>query len=327
MTVRFTHRKLSLAFLLFAISIFNGNSLYGQINEEYNISNEVWDSFKLKNAKESRLIEFKDNDEQLLAKLVLLELINMHRKKHHKQPVELDIHACRSANKTAQDAALNKYMGHWDSQGKKPYHRYALDGGDAHVSENASGVESTDFFKQDIDEMISLMKENHMLMYNERPPFDGHRLNILDPYHNKLGLGVAYDSSSFCYYEEFINDYLTKSSTKLQNGEVSMLFTIPDQFNLVGISISYDKPFKPMTRKELNTKTSYLDEGETNIFIWDDEVMCKDNNCEYSFKIKGNQITYVKVLISKIKPDEFVKDSKGSFPVSGWVFYKGMQMD
>ena len=327
MTVRFTHKKLSLAFLLFAISIFNGNSLYGQINEEYNISNEVWDSFKLKNAKESRLIEFKDNDEQLLAKLVLLELINKHRKKHHKQPVELDIHACRSANKTAQDAALNKYMGHWDSQGKKPYHRYALDGGDAHVSENASGVESTDFFKQDIDEMISLMKENHMLMYNERPPLDGHRLNILDPYHNQLGLGVAYDGSSFCYYEEFINDYLTKSSTKFQNGEVSMLFTIPDQFNLVGISISYDKPFKPMTRKELNTKTSYLDEGETNIFIWDDEVMCKDNNCEYSFKIKGNQITYVKVLISKIKPDEFVKDSKGSFPVSGWVFYKGMQMD
>ena len=324
MTVRFTHRKLSLAFLLFAISILNRNSLYGQINEEYNISNEVWDSFKLKNAKESRLIEFKDNDEQLLAKLVLLELINKHRKKHHKQPVELDIHACRSANKTAQDAALNKYMGHWDSQGKKPYHRYALDGGDAHVSENASGVESTDFFKQDIDEMISLMKENHMLMYNERPPFDGHRLNILDPYHNQLGLGVAYDGSSFCYYEEFINDYLTKSSTKLQNGEVSMLFTIPDQFNLVGISISYDKPFKPMTRKELNTKTSYLDEGETNIFIWDDEVICKDNNCEYSFKIKGNQINYVKVLISKIKPDEFVKDSKGSFPVSGWVFYKGM---
>ena len=327
MTSCFIHKKINLVFLLYAILIFNGNSFYGQINEEYNISNEVWDSFKLKNAKESRLIEFKDNDEQLLAKLVLLELINKHRKKHHKQPVELDIHACRSANKTAQDAALNKYMGHWDSQGKKPYHRYALDGGDAHVSENASGVESTDFFKQDIDEMISLMKENHMLMYNERPPLDGHRLNILDPYHNKLGLGVAYDGSSFCYYEEFINDYLTKSSTELQNGEVSMLFTIPNQFNLVGISISYDKPFKPMTRKELNTKTSYLDEGETNIFIWDDEVMCKDNNCEYSFKIKGNQITYVKVLISKIKPDEFVKDSKGSFPVSGWVFYKGMQMD
>ena len=31
-----------------------------------------------------------------------------------------------------------------------------------------------------------------------------------------------------------------------------------------------------MTRKELNTKTSYLDEGETNIFIWDDEVICKE---------------------------------------------------
>ncbi len=327
MTGCFIQNKLSLAFFLFAISIFNGNSLFGQINEVYNISNEVWDSYKLKNAKESRLIEYKDNDEELLAKLVLLELINKHRKKHHKQLVELDIHACRSANKTAQDATLNKYMGHWDSQGKKPYHRYALDGGEAHVSENASGVESTDFFKQDIDEMISLMKENHMLMYNERPPFDGHRVNILDPHHNYVGLGVAYDGSSFCYYEEFINDYLAKSSTKLLNGEVNMFFTIPDQFYLVGLSISYDQPFKPMTRKELNTKTSYLDEGEINTFIWDDEVICENNNCEYSFNIKGNQIAYVKVLISKKKPNEFVKDSKDSFPVSGWVFYKGMQLD
>ena len=327
MTDSLIHRKLSLAFFLIVISIFNGNSLCAQINEEYNISNEVWNAYKLKNDNESRLIEYKDNDEELLAKLVLLDLINKHRKKHHKQQVELDIHSCRSANKTALDAALNKYMGHWDTQGKKPYHRYALDGGEAHVSENASGVESTAFFKQDLDEMISLMKENHMLMYNEKPPFDGHRVNILDPHHNYIGLGVAYDGSSFCYYEEFINNYLTKSSTNLQNGEVNISFTIPDQFYLIGLSISHDKPFKPMTRKELNTKTSYLDEGETNIFIWDDEVICKENNCEFSFKLKGNQIAYVKVLISKRKPDEFVKDSKGSFPVSGWVFYRGMQLD
>ena len=78
MTSCFIHKKINLVFLLYAILIFNGNSFYGQINEEYNISNEVWDSFKLENAKESRLMEYKDNDEQLLAKLVLLELINKH---------------------------------------------------------------------------------------------------------------------------------------------------------------------------------------------------------------------------------------------------------
>ena len=180
MTSCFIHKKINLVFLLYAISIFNGNSFHGQINEEYNISNEVWDSFKLKNAKESRLIEYKDNDEQLLAKLVLLELINKHRKKHHKQSVELDIHACRSANKTAQNAARNNYMGHWDLQGRKPYHRYAIDGGQAHVSENASGVFSTDQLDQSLDHMISMMKDNHMLMYKERPPNDGHLKNILD---------------------------------------------------------------------------------------------------------------------------------------------------
>ena len=43
--------------------------------------------------------------------------------------------------------------------------------------------------------------------------------------------------------------------------------------------------------------------------------------------MKDQQIAYVKVLISKRKPDEFVKDSKGSFPVSGWVFHEGMQLD
>ena len=133
-----------------------------------------------------------------------------------------------------------------------------------------------------------------MLMYNEKPPFDGHRVNILDPHHNYIGLGVAYDGSSFCYYEEFINNYLTKSSTNLQNGEVNISFTIPDQFYLIGLSISHDKPFKPMTRKELNTKTSYLDEGETNIFIWDDEVICKENNCEFSFKLKGIRLPMLK---------------------------------
>lgn len=322
----FIYKKLSLAFL-FTILSLSGNPFYGQINEKYRISNEVWQSYKLKNAKETRLLEFKDNDEQLLAKLVLLNLINKHRKKHHKQLVELDIHACRSANKTAQNAALNKYVGHWDTQGRKPYHRYAIDGGVAHVSENASGVESTGYFKKDLDEMISLMRDNHLLMYNERPPFDGHRVNILNSYHNYVGLGVAYNGSSFCYYEEFINDYLTKSSTKLQNGKVNMSFTIPDQLHLVGLSISYDQPFTSMSRRELNTKTSYLDEGEVNTFIWDDEVSCENNNCEYSFHMKDQQIAYVKVLISKRKPDEFVKDSKGSFPVSGWVFHEGMQLD
>ena len=102
----FIYKKLSLAFL-FTILSLSRNPFYGQINEKYHISNEVWQSYKLKNAKETRLLEFKDNDEQLLAKLVLLNLINKHRKKHHKQLVELDIHACRSANKTAQEPAHN----------------------------------------------------------------------------------------------------------------------------------------------------------------------------------------------------------------------------
>ena len=327
MSIKFIHKKLSLAFLLFAVSLILGNSTYCQINEDYNISNEIWSRYKLKNDEEKRLEEFKDDDEHLLAKLVLLELINKHRKKHHKQPVKLDIHACRSANKTAQNAARNNYMGHWDLQGRKPYHRYAIDGGQAHVSENASGVFSTDQLDQSLDHMISMMKDNHMLMYKERPPNDGHRKNILDEHHNFVGLGLGYGEKTFCYYEEFVNNYLTNSEIQISKQNVEISFTVPKNYYLTAISISYDSPFKTMSRIAVNTKRSYLDEGKSTVFLWDDDVNCEGENCQYSFKLKDNKIAYIKVMISKKKPKEHIKDSKGSFPVSGWIAYKGLEFD
>ena len=72
MSIKFIHKKLCLAFLLFAVSLILGNSTYCQINKDYNISNEIWSWYKLKNDEEKRLEEFKDDDEHLLAKLVLL---------------------------------------------------------------------------------------------------------------------------------------------------------------------------------------------------------------------------------------------------------------
>ena len=115
----FIYKKLSLAFL-FTILSLSGNPFYGQINEKYRISNEVWQSYKLKNAKETRLLEFKDNDEQLLAKLVLLNLINKHRKKHHKQLVELDIHACRSWPRILEklDTLCHPYLSYHSTKNK-----------------------------------------------------------------------------------------------------------------------------------------------------------------------------------------------------------------
>ena len=108
--------------------------------KKYNINNKQFKFYSKLNENEKRLIEFKDEDEHLILKIALLNLINKHREKHRRKPIELDIHACRSANKTAQMSAKNEYCGHWDLEGKKPYHRYGLDGGEDHISENASAT-------------------------------------------------------------------------------------------------------------------------------------------------------------------------------------------
>ena len=45
----------------------------------------------------------------------------------------LDILASRVANMQSREAAANRFSGHWNMRGEKPYHRYAFAGGVDHV--------------------------------------------------------------------------------------------------------------------------------------------------------------------------------------------------
>ena len=55
------------------------------------------------NEKETRLIEFKDDEESLKLKLIQLSIINDSRKKYKAGPVKLDILASRLANKMSRE--------------------------------------------------------------------------------------------------------------------------------------------------------------------------------------------------------------------------------
>ena len=93
--------------------------------------------YKKLNEAEQRLIEYKDSDLDLQIKLAHLKRINASRKRFRAQEVKLDILASRVANKMAKEAAINKYLSHWNMAGEKPYHRWYNAGGLDHVVENA----------------------------------------------------------------------------------------------------------------------------------------------------------------------------------------------
>ena len=163
------------------------------------------DNYIRLNEKESRLIEFKDDEESLKLKLKQLEVINKSRMKYKAGDVKLDILASRVANKMCKESAENKYLGHWNLNGEKPYQRYAFAGGYDHVSENAFGESTNATYKKSSITIYEMMIRAHNSFMSEIAPSDGHKSNIINKMHNYVGIGFYVTENQFRYYEEFID--------------------------------------------------------------------------------------------------------------------------
>ena len=166
-----------------------------------------FDKYKELNDKETRLAEFKDNNETLRMKLLQLDVINKSRKRNRVSPVRLDILASRVANRTCREAADNDYISHWNLEGEKPYHRYAFAGGYDHVSENVFGEWTTGKYNNSNPEISKMMEKGHNSFMSERAPNDGHKKNIIEKTHNFVGIGFFESENQFRYNEEFIDRY------------------------------------------------------------------------------------------------------------------------
>ncbi|HOU97188.1 MAG TPA: CAP domain-containing protein [Bacteroidales bacterium] len=164
--------------------------------------------YKMLNNNEKRLYEYRDDDNNLRLKLIQLDIINKSRKRHNAPPVKLDILASRVANMMSREAAENGYISHWNMKGEKPYHRYAFAGGYDHVSENAYGEWTSGRYDKTNEIILELMKNGHESFMSEKAPSDGHKRNIIDKFHNYVGIGFYISENQFRYYEEFINRYL-----------------------------------------------------------------------------------------------------------------------
>ena len=280
------------------------------------------------NEKEKRLIQYKDNRATLKLKLEILDVINKNRTRHGLRPVQLDILSCRVASMTASEAAIGKYHGHWNLRGEKPYHRYAFAGGVHHISENASSVWGS-IPAKDYRSVLRFCVERHMAMYNERPPYDGHRKNILNRWHTHVGLGFSMIGGQFRYYEHYMDRYLEfdQFSSDVSAGDevrISGRIAVPN-YGLFFLTVYYEPFPRPMTVAELKRKSSYPDFTNSRVVskaFWDLQYDNATQRFEVSFRTSRKGLYYVHIYIKrghtgKERPGRV--STRGLSPVSGIV--------
>jgi uncharacterized protein YkwD len=143
----------------------------------------------------------------------------------------------QSGQQHADSMAYYGYFSHWDNQGYKPYMRYTLLGGTGSVEENAAlsyCTTSQPGSTRQVAATCSLQTVENaingsewMMLNNDSACCgNGHQKNILDPLHNRVSLGVAYNSTTVFLVEDFESLYIGNESLQVSAGTVTLQGTI-----------------------------------------------------------------------------------------------------
>jgi Cysteine-rich secretory protein family len=140
------------------------------------------------------------------ARDTLLKLLNEERRAAGLNALEMDELACKVAADHARDMANGHFISHWGSDGRKPYHRFSFAGGTAATQENASSADGVQSLAA--PGIFNDLREMHERMFAEKPPRDGHRKTILDPFHTHVGFGIALNGRSLRLDELYLARYV-----------------------------------------------------------------------------------------------------------------------
>jgi hypothetical protein len=312
-------------FCLFAGFLYSDDSSYIRsiLND---LPPGMYEEYVALNDQETRYNEYKDSDEMLAVKLLELLYINKSRERYNVPPVKLDILASRVANRMSQEACEENFMGHWNTRGEKPYHRYAFAGGVDHVMENASAQWSSANFQNSYSTYSDFMEEAHDQFMAERAPYDGHKQNCIAPDHNYVGIGCYLLGNQFRYYEEFIDRYIefieVQHSASV-NEDINLSVKPVNRDDYIFAVIVYYEDFpSPLTPSQINNKGSYPDYTSSNVAsIWPWELDYNSRTGEYNIplKFRNRGLYYVQIYLSEDEYTGGYASTEGKIQGSGLV--------
>jgi uncharacterized protein YkwD len=203
------------------------------------------------------------------ARRMMVRLINRDRASMGLSPVELDEGApTRAGQGHADDMAAHGYLGHWGTDGSVPEQRFTEAGGEDMVLENASCFVDGRTRQLDANARIDpkFIEVAEDMFFHEKPPNDGHRKNILQAWHRRVGIGIAQPVATAteipvpCIAQEFVDAYgaYAPAPRAMRVGDVLHVegtLRAPAAFAGVGLS-RVDAP-RPLPVSELNARRSY----------------------------------------------------------------------
>jgi uncharacterized protein YkwD len=203
------------------------------------------------------------------ARCLMVSLVNRDRATMNVPPVELDEGPPTIAGQVhSEDMASHGYLGHWGTDGSVPELRYNRAGGEDMVFENASCF--TDEAPRTIDPTPLIVASQVILtesmFFNESPPNDGHRKNILRAFHRRVGVGIAQplpranEIAVPCFSEEFIDPYGTYAPVPaaIRVGQtLHVEGTIAAPAAVAGMGLARIPLPAPLSVSELNRRRTY----------------------------------------------------------------------
>jgi uncharacterized protein YkwD len=174
-----------------------------------------------------------------------LSLINSDRQTHGLSNVSLSF--VDSAQRHADSMLTYHYFSHWDTSGYKPYMRYTVSGGTGSVAENIAWQYSS----APVDVQAAITNLEWQMMYNDAASGWGHRDNILNPSHNKVSIGIAYDPNNVYFVQDFIDEYVQWSTFSVTQNQVTLIGRLTRQVALSQVTIFYDRLPLNLTKDQL----------------------------------------------------------------------------
>jgi uncharacterized protein YkwD len=195
-----------------------------------------------------------------------VDLINGDRASHGLSPVMLGSEP--SGQQHADSMLYYGYFSRWDVAGLKPYMRYTLLNGTGAVEENAA-LESVDFPSfftlSRVDGAIGDL--GWQMVNNDTAENNGHRLNILDAFHNSISIGIAYDSTHVYLVQDFENSYISFDAPVLSKSRVTFSGTLSQEFNLDAVYVYFDATPKSLSTASLSGDPSYAGSYTPGVFL------------------------------------------------------------